>query len=62
MRQELIKLANNDQLMINETKRSINQWIVQEPHVLKNYMTANRDKYKLSIHAELELKRKLENV
>ena len=62
MRQELIKLANNDQLVINETKRSINQWIVQDPFVLKNYMTANRDKYKLSIHAELELKRKLKNV
>ena len=62
MRQELIKLANNDQLTINETKRSINQWIVQDPFVLKNYMTANRDKYKLSVHAELELKRKLENV
>lgn len=62
MRQELIKLANNDQLVINETKRSINQWIVQDPFVLKNYMTANRDKYKLSMHAELELKRKLENV
>jgi hypothetical protein len=63
MRLDLIKLANNDHLMINDVKRSISQWIAQNPVVLKNYMVANRDKYKLSIHAELELKKKLnENV
>jgi hypothetical protein len=63
MRLDLIKLANNDHLMINDIKRSISQWIAQNPVVLKNYMVANRDKYKLSIHAELELKKKLnENV
>ena len=59
MRLDLIKLANNDHLTINDVKRSINQWIVYDPYVLKNYMVANRDKYKLSIHAELELKKKL---
>jgi hypothetical protein len=59
MRLNLIKLANNDQLTINDVKRSINQWIVYEPHVLQNYVMANRDKYKLSIHADLELKKKL---
>jgi hypothetical protein len=63
MRLDLIKLANNDHLAINDVKRSISQWIAQNPVVLKNYMVANRDKYKLSIHAELELKKKLnENV
>jgi hypothetical protein len=62
MRLQLIKLANNDYLTINEIKRSIMQWIAQDPHVLKNYITANRDKYKLSIHADLELKYKLKNV
>lgn len=59
MRLDLIKLANNDHLTINDVKRSINQWIVYDPYVLKNYMVANRDKYKLSIHADLELKKRL---
>lgn len=62
MRQDLIKLANNDYLTINEVKRSIMQWISQEPVVLKNYVTQNRDKYKLSIHADLELKKKLQSM
>lgn len=59
MRLDLIKLANNDHLTINDVKRSINQWIVYDPYVLQNYMVANRDKYKLSIHADLELKKRL---
>lgn len=59
MRLDLIKLANNDHLTINDVKRSISQWIGQDPIVLKNFIIANRDKYKLSIHAELELKKKL---
>lgn len=59
MRLDLIKLANNDHLTINDVKRSISQWIGQNPIVLKNFIIANRDKYKLSIHAELELKKKL---
>lgn len=63
MRLNLIKLVNNDHLTISDVKRSISQWIAQNPIVLKNYIVANRDKYKLSIHADLELKKKLnENV
>jgi hypothetical protein len=62
MKLELIKLANNDYLTINEVKRSIMQWIAQDPIVLKNYVTVNRDKYKLSMHAELELKQKLKSM
>jgi len=62
MKLELIKLANNDYLTINEVKRSIMQWIAQDPVVLKNYVTVNRDKYKLSMHAELELKQKLKSM
>lgn len=62
MKQELIKLANNDYLTINEVKRSIMQWIVQEPVLLQNYVTVHRDKYKLSIHADLELKKKLKSM
>lgn len=63
MRLNLIKLVSNDHLTISDVKRSISQWIAQNPIVLKNYIVANRDKYKLSIHADLELKKKLnENV
>jgi hypothetical protein len=62
MKLELIKLANNDYITINEVKRSIMQWIAQDPVVLKNYVTVNRDKYKLSMHAELELKQKLKSM
>lgn len=62
MKLVLIKLANNDYLTINEVKRSIMQWIAQDPIVLKNYVTVNRDKYKLSMHAELELKQKLKSM
>lgn len=62
MKLEIIKLTLNDKLNIDGKTSSIAYWIAQDPTMLSSFIRTNREKYKLALHAELELKAKLKSI
>ena len=58
-RNEKIKLTPSDKLTIGERSKTIIQWIKFDPVILKSFINQNREDYALSMHADLELKKSL---
>ena len=58
-RNEKIKLTPSDKLTIGERSKTIIQWIKFDPVILKSFINQNRETHALSMHADLELKKSL---